>query len=122
MGNVTFSSPVLAKDVTVYAVAGDTSTLLKVAQKHDIPFPFQCEDGECGSCVMEVIELSDKPFMAQSLTEKERATLLFNGHITNKQIQEAHVSDRPPPYRLACQYIVRDEDVLVKFSGKPGEV
>ena len=122
MGNVTFSSPVMAKDVTVYAIAGDTSTLLKVAQTHKIPFPFECEDGECGSCVMEVTILSDKPFMAQSLTEKERATLLISGNLTHKQIEEAHVSDRPPPRRLACQYIVRDEDVLVKFSGKPGVV
>lgn len=122
MGNVTFSSPVLKKDVTVYATAGDTSTLLKVAQKHDIPLPFECEDGECSSCIIEVIELSDKPFMAQSLTEKERSTLLMSGNITQKEIEEAHVNDRPPLRRLACQYIVRDEDVLVKFSGKPGVV
>jgi hypothetical protein len=26
----------------------------------------------------------------------------------------------PPPYRLACQYIIRHEDILVEFSGEPG--
>lgn len=122
MANVTFSCPLQAKDVTVYAVAGDTHTLLKVAQQNKIPLPFECEDGECGSCVMEVIPLSDKPFMAQSLTEKERATLLAAGKLTKAQISEAEVSDKPPRYRLACQYIVRDEDILVKFSGEPGVV
>ncbi|HUL12998.1 MAG TPA: 2Fe-2S iron-sulfur cluster-binding protein [Methylococcaceae bacterium] len=122
MGNVTFSSPLLPKDVTVYAVAGDTHTLLRIAQKNKIPIPFECEDGECGSCVIEVTELSDKPFMAQDLTEKERATLLAAGKLTKEQIKEAEVNDRPPPHRLACQYIVRDEDVLVKFSGEPGVV
>lgn len=122
MGNVTFSSPLLARDVTVYATAGDTQTLLKVAQKNKIPLPFECEDGECGSCVMEVKELSDKPFMAQSLTEKERATLLAAGKLSKAMIEEAVVNDRPPPFRLACQFIVRDEDILVKFSGEPGVV
>ncbi len=122
MGNVTFSSPLLPKDVTVYAVAGDTHTLLKVAKQHKIPLPFECEDGECGSCVIEVQELSDKPFMAQSLTEKERATLLAAGKLTKAEIAEAELSDKPPRYRLACQYIVRDEDVLVQFSGEPGVV
>jgi ferredoxin len=122
MGNVTFSSPLLPKDVTVYAVAGDTHTLLKVAKQHKIPIPFECEDGDCGSCVIEVRELSDKPFMAQDLTEKERATLVAAGKLTKAQIEEAVVNDRPPPYRLACQYIVRDENVLVQFSGEPGVV
>ena len=122
MGNVTFSSPLMPKDVTVYAVAGDTHTLLKVAKQHKIPLPFECEDGECGSCVIEVKELSDKPFMAQALTEKERATLLAAGKLTKAQIEDAVVNDRPPPFRLACQYIVRHEDVLVKFSGEPGVV
>lgn len=120
MANVTFSSPLMEKDVTVYAVAGDTHTLLKVAQKNKIPLPFECEDGECGSCVMEVVYLSDKPGMAQSLTEKERATLLAAGKLKKQDIEKAVVTDMPPPFRLACQYIVRDEDVLVKFSGEPG--
>ena len=120
MANVTFSSPLMEKDVTVYAVAGDTHTLLKVAQKNKIPLPFECEDGECGSCVMEVISLSDKPRMAQALTAKERATLLAEGKLSKHDIHEAEVNDMPPRYRLACQYIVRDEDVLVKFSGEPG--
>lgn len=120
MANVTFNSPLMEKDVTVYAIAGDTHTLLKVAQKNKIPLPFECEDGECGSCVMEVVYLSDKPSMAQSLTEKERATLLSAGKLRKQDIEKAVVSDMPPPFRLACQYIVRDEDILVKFSGEPG--
>ncbi|QSA99281.1 2Fe-2S iron-sulfur cluster-binding protein [Methylococcus sp. EFPC2] len=122
MGNVTFSSPLLSKDVTVYATAGDTHTLLKVARHHKIPIPFECEDGDCGSCVIEVSELSNKPFMAQDLTDKERATLVAAGKLTKAQIEESTLTDKPPRYRLACQYIVRDEDVLVKFSGEPGVV
>ena len=36
MANVTFSSPRMKKDVTVYA--------------HNIPLDSECENGECGSC------------------------------------------------------------------------
>ena len=122
MANVTFSSPLMPKDLTVYAVAGDTGTLLILAKKHRIPIPLECEDGECGSCVVKVTALGGKPAMAAHLTEKEKAQLLSMGKITKQQILEAETRDIPPPYRLACQYIVRDEDILVRFSGEPGVV
>ncbi|MHB8210644.1 MAG: hypothetical protein ACYDDP_04805 [Acidithiobacillus sp.] len=30
-------------------------------------------------------------------------------------IEDAELKDLPPPWRLACQYIVRDEDILVRL-------
>lgn len=119
MANVTFSSPLLHKDVTVYAVAGDTGTILALAEKHKIPLPFECRDGECGSCLIEVTALDDKK-MATALTEKERAALKSLGKVTAKELADAEVNDLPPKYRLACQTIVRDQDILVKFTGTPG--
>lgn len=115
MANVTFSSPTLKKDVTVYATAGDCHTLLAVAKAHKIPVEFECENGECGSCAVEVIILADKQPMGMHLTEKEKAVLKLAGKISKKQIEEAELKDIPPPWRLACQYIVRDEEILVKF-------
>ena len=115
MANVTFSSPRMKKDLTVYATAGDTQTLLKVAQQHKVPVDFECQNGECGSCAVEVQILSNKAPMAVALTEKEKVALKLAGKITKKQIEEAEVNDVPPPFRLACQCIVRNEDILVKF-------
>ena len=115
MANVTFSSPTLKKDVTVYATAGDCHTLFAVAKAHKIPVEFECENGECGSCAVEVIILADKQPMGMHLTEKEKAVLKLAGKISKKQIEEAELKDIPPPWRLACQYIVRDEEILVKF-------
>ncbi|MGA7449905.1 MAG: ferredoxin, partial [Rhodoplanes sp.] len=46
MTNVTFSSPVMARDITVYAIAGDRGTILAVAKSHNVPIPFDCQDGE----------------------------------------------------------------------------
>jgi ferredoxin len=115
MANVTFSSPKMKKDLTVYATAGDTSTLLALAQKHNIPLDFECENGECGSCPVEVSILANKQPMGMHLTEKEKTVLRLAGKISKQQIEESELKDIPPPWRLACQFIVRDEDILVKF-------
>ncbi|EHR69899.1 ferredoxin [Burkholderiales bacterium JOSHI_001] len=115
MANVTFSSPRMKKDVTVYAVAGDTKTLLAVAKANNIPLEFECENGECGSCQLQVTVLSDKTPYGVALTEKEKTVLRFAGKITQEQIDLAETRDIPPPWRLACQFIVRHEDILVKF-------
>lgn len=117
MANVTFSSPVLAKDVTVYAVAGDRGTILGVAKAHKIPIPHDCQDGECGSCLVQVTHLSPTTKYGIALTEKEKEMLRQLGKITKAEIHDAEVNDMPPRYRLACQCFVRNEDIIVTFVG-----
>jgi len=119
MPNVTFESPLLHKNLTVYAVAGDTSTVLAVAEANKVPIPHDCRDGECGSCLIEVVTLSGKT-MGSLLTEKEKAQLKSLGRISAEEIRQAEVEDVAPRFRLACQYVVRDQDILVRFSGEPG--
>lgn len=117
MANVTFSSPMMAKDLTVYAVAGDRGTILALAKEHKIPIPFDCQDGECGSCLVEVKHLSSTVRYGIALTEKEKELLKQLGKITREEIKDAEVNDMPPRFRLACQCFVRDEDILVRFEG-----
>jgi hypothetical protein len=50
-----------------------------------------------------------------ALTEKEKTVLKLAGKITAQQIADAETKDLPPPWRLACQFIVRNEDIVVKF-------
>nr|CRH04590.1 Ferredoxin-5 [Candidatus Magnetococcus massalia] len=119
MPNITFSSPVMNRDITVYAVAGHNGTMLTIANKENIKIPFDCQDGECGSCIIEVKQLSGKPTMGMHLTDKEKEVLLSMGKISKDEIAKCEVDDLPPKYRLACQFIARDEDVLVTFSGQP---
>jgi rubrerythrin/ferredoxin len=110
----------MSKDVTVYAVAGDRGTILAVAKQHKIPIPFDCQDGECGSCLVQVTHLNTPTKYSKhgiSLTEKEKEALKQLGKITKEEIFEAEVNDLPPRYRLACQCFVRHEDILVKFEG-----
>lgn len=120
MANVTFSSPTLPKDITVYAVAGDTSTLLAVAKANNIAIPCQCQEGDCGSCLIKVTNLGTNKPKDIALTDKEKLTLSVNGKLSKETLDQAEVNDMPPPYRLACQYVVRDEDILVEFTGEPG--
>jgi rubrerythrin/ferredoxin len=117
MSNVTFSSSVMARDLTVYAVAGDRGTILAVAKAHKVPIPFDCQDGECGSCLVEVKHLNPERKHGIALTEKEKELLRQLGKITQQEIQDAEINDMPPRYRLACQCFIRDEDVLVAFEG-----
>lgn len=119
MANITFSSPTLHKDVTVYAVAGDRATILKVAETNKIKIPHECGEGNCGSCLMEVTPLDDKK-MAFHLTEKERAVLLELGKVTKAELDRLDLEDVAPKWRLACQVQVQDQDILVTFSGVPG--
>lgn len=117
MANVTFSSPLMPRDVTVYAVAGDRGTILSLAKAHHIPIPFDCEDGECGSCLTEVKHLKAGVKYGVALTEKEKELLRQLGKITKEEIMDAEVNDMPPRFRLACQCFVRNEDILVTFEG-----
>jgi rubrerythrin len=55
--------------------------------------------------------------MGIALTEKEKELLRQLGKITKQEIMDAEVNDMPPRVRLACQYFVRDEDILVSFEG-----
>lgn len=117
MANVTFHSPSMAKDVTVYAVAGDRGVILALAKAHKIPIPFDCGDGNCGSCVVEVKNLTNKAPYGVAMTEKEKEMLRQLGKITPQEIADAETNDKPPRYRLACQCFIRDEDIKVCFDG-----
>ena len=40
--------------------------------------------------------------------------------MTAEEIEAAEVNDIPPRHRLACQYIARDEEIRITFTGTPG--
>jgi rubrerythrin/ferredoxin len=117
VANVTFTSPVMGRDITVYAVAGDRGTLLALAKANKIPIPFDCQDGDCGSCLVEVEQLTHHAPYGIALTEKEKELLRQLGKISRQEIMDAEVNDRPPRFRLACQCFIRNEDILVRFEG-----
>ncbi|MGR9052605.1 MAG: 2Fe-2S iron-sulfur cluster-binding protein [Gammaproteobacteria bacterium] len=115
MATVTFTNPEY-RDKTVYAVAGShTQTILKLARENKIPINFECEDGECGTCLVKISSLDKKDRMGGPLTEKEKTMLVQLGKLTKEEMEQMIVDDLPSPWRLACQVIVRDEDIRVEY-------
>ena len=47
--------------------------------------------------------------------DRETGVLKLAGKLSGEQIAATENDDEPPPWRLACQFIVRDEDVVVRF-------
>ena len=120
MANVYFASRTMSKNRKVEAVAGKRETLLGLAQANDIKIPCECMDGECGSCLVKVTHLDGERIKGVILTDKEKNVLKSIGKLPKKEEERATVNDMPPTYRLACQTIVTDEDLLVYFTGEPG--
>lgn len=119
MANVTFKSE-LHQDKSAYAVAGShKQTILQMAKKHHIPIDFGCQNGECGTCLVKVTNLEKNKPMGGPLNPRETAVLREMGKISQAQIDQMLVDDLPPsPWRLACQMILRDEDVLVEYPSE----
>ncbi len=112
---ITFSNPD-HKDKTVYAVAGShTESVLNLAKANQVPINFDCQDGECGHCIIRVTSIDGKERMGGPLTDKEKNVLLELKKITREEIDRMAVDDIPSEWRLACQMIVRDEDLLVNY-------
>jgi ferredoxin len=119
MPSVTFSSPLLRRAVTVFIEGHEASNILALAEAHRIPLPHDCGEGQCGVCMIDVLTLSGK-MLGSCLTDKEKKRLAAIGKITPEEIRRAEIADIAPRYRLACQYVVRHEDVLVTFAGRSG--
>jgi ferredoxin len=117
MALITFTSPEY-KDKTIYAVAGShTGSILKAARSNKIPLGFDCEDGECGSCLVRVtsVDRTRNTRMGGPLTDKEIKVLRSLGKLSKEEVDSMAVSDLPTEWRLACQMIPRDEDILVEY-------
>jgi ferredoxin len=113
---ITFTNPE-HKDKTVYAVTGSfTETVLMIAKANKIPIKFDCSDGECGSCVIRVKYLNDTTPMGYHLEDKETKVLRELGKISKEELEKLINDDLPSEWRLACQFIPRDEDVLVEYE------
>jgi len=119
MPSITFSSP-LHKDKTVYVVAGShKKTVLELAKENHIPIDFGCQNDECSTCLVKVINLSNKGPMGEPLTDREISVLKASGKITPTQVDVMKTNDViTTEWRLACQMVLRDEDLLIEYPSK----
>jgi len=123
MVNVIFCGFGEEMDKRVIARGGDV--LLRVAESNGVKIPTECKDGTCGSCAVNIEDLSvtkamdtteeDYDAHAQSvyMEDKELDTLVEMSAITKKEAEVAQQYNRQTPVRLACQCIIKS-DILVK--------
>lgn len=114
MASVTFIGMKLPDRVQItvgHAVGG---TLLELAMAHHIPLPCDCMQGNCGACAVKVAPLRRETSMTR-LSDRERYLLLTAGKISSAQYRAESLPDHPPLWRLACEYQVADEKIMVAF-------
>lgn len=88
-------------------------SLLAIALEHGVPIPFTCDGGACGACLVEVKPIG-APVPVAALTEAEAFLLDAMG----KGPSATNGAAAPSSWRLACQYVVRDESVAVYFAAE----
>jgi ferredoxin len=125
MANITFSSK-LHKDKTVYAVAGShTKTDPRTGQGKPHPDRLFLRrrrmrhlPGQGQQHRQEPATTSTATWAARSTRARLRCSRNM-GKIKQDQIDQMYVDDLPPTeWRLACQYVVRDEDILVEYPSR----
>ena len=70
--------------------------------------------------MIKVTHLDGERVKGIALTDRERVVLKSLGKLPAREEERANVHDIPPTFRLACQTIITDEDLLVEFTGEPG--
>ncbi|MEJ2618831.1 MAG: hypothetical protein P8163_00945 [Candidatus Thiodiazotropha sp.] len=68
------------------------------------------------TCAIRVKYISDKEPMGYHLEEKEKKILCELGKISQQEMEKMIVDDLPSEWRLACQFIPRDEDIVVEYE------
>jgi hypothetical protein len=102
--------------VRVIIPPGSKATLLTLAKERMLPLLCNCESGSCGTCAVKVVPLHH-PHENRTvrLGELEKKILFQAGKLSWQQYDSDVLKDMPPLWRLACQYQVKDEDILVAF-------
>ncbi|SFN62007.1 2Fe-2S iron-sulfur cluster binding domain-containing protein [Cohaesibacter marisflavi] len=105
-------------EMEIYAPAGShKKTVLELAKEFKVPIHFDCGDGECGSCVIKVSDIDGGPtHMGVHMTDKEKNVLQEQGKLSRDELEKVIVNDMPSDWRLACQMIVRDEDIRITYE------
>jgi ferredoxin len=115
MGKISFVGMKLVEKVQVDVGHYPDGTLLELARAHGIPLPCDCMEGNCGACAVKVAPLRPETSMIR-LSERERYLLLAVGKLSQLQYRADTLPDHPPLWRLACEYRVTDEQIMVAFD------
>ena len=120
MATITFSPQPRGKPVTIEARAEVGRRLLSVARNHEIGVLFTCSAGACGACLVEVADLSGAQQAVAPPGEDEALLLRAMGKLPPAENGIADTAGASVRFRLACQYIVTDANIVVRYPSGLG--
>lgn len=110
MATVTLLSP-LGQSVKSKLPYGQT--LLNLAGSLNLPLYTECRMQRCGACAVKVAVLDDRGAGQVGIGEVERSILYSAGKISREQFKSAAPPDNRSLWRIACQYVVGNEEIVV---------
>ncbi len=114
MGTVTFLKTSLRDPLTVSVRSQEKRTLLSLLTQLKLFDECTCGQGRCGECAVKVAPRScGLPARPVRLSYQEKTVLFSAGKLTREQYEADAVLASPALWRLACQYVVRYEEILV---------
>ncbi len=114
MGNVTFIAPPFDVERVIKLEPRNCATLLALAREVPWPAHKTCGQGLCGACAVKVVYRDPARAAARVVLSAGEKTLLYRaGRLTDAEYRARDISVYPALWRLACQYVVEDEDILV---------
>jgi ferredoxin len=89
--------------------------LLSVMSEHHLREAC-CGKAQCGSCAVKIVpQRADAVSHPIVLSPKEKRALLKSRKLSWPEFDANSLNDMPALWRLACQYVIRDEPILVAF-------
>ncbi len=114
MGNVMFIAPPFDAERVIRLEPRRGATLLALAREVPWPAHKTCGQGLCGACAVKIVYRDRKRAPARIALSPDEKTVLYQaGKLTDAEYRAPDIPAHPALWRLACQYVVEDEDILV---------
>lgn len=114
MGMVTFIKPSLNDSLTVNVRSQEQRTLLSLLTQLQLLREDTCGKGRCGDCAVKIVpRVHGDVSPPVRLSEFEKSVLFQAGKLTREQYEADSIVATPSIWRLACQYVVRYEEIWV---------
>ncbi len=114
MGKVTFIASPFDVEHVIRIEPNCPATLLSLARRFPWPAHKTCGQGLCGACAVRIVFRDRERAPARVILSPDEKTILYRaGKLTDAEYRAADIPAHPAFWRLACQYVVEDEDILV---------
>ncbi|MEJ2564515.1 MAG: hypothetical protein P8164_00940 [Gammaproteobacteria bacterium] len=114
MASVTVLKPDMNEPLMVEVRSQEKRTLLSLLTQLNQFDPCICDRKLCGECAVKVVpKTRGREARPVTLDDYERKILLEAGKLSQEQYEAKSIPAAPSLWRLACQYVLRYEEIIV---------